>query len=324
MKKLCHISTTKKFLTWFNNDWNKIQSFLEQHQLDGIELGLTIDYPLEKIPKEIVFGVHLSFYPMWIDFYKGDMTKVIKILGNEKEVIKYYNSLDKTAIINSYKLQFERAKKLNPSYLVFHVCHVTPEQSFSYNFDYTNMEVIEYTADLVNKAFKDDKNAPLLLFENLWWPGLTFLNQDEAKILLEKINYKHKGFVLDISHLTLTNKNISTEKQIYEYITMVINKLEKQHYNIKVLHLNKTLPKYYFEQNWQYKLEKYLNSTDELRKMYILKEHIKKLDPHIPFDSIYAKKIVDLVRPNFCVYETSPNNLNQFNFYVKTQNIALK
>ncbi|ONI47683.1 hypothetical protein AN643_04120 [Candidatus Epulonipiscioides saccharophilum] len=90
MKKLCHISTTKKFLTWFENDWNKIQKFLERHQLDGIELGLVSGYPLNKIPKEIVKGVHLSFYPMWIDFYKGDMTKVINLLGDQDSIINQH------------------------------------------------------------------------------------------------------------------------------------------------------------------------------------------------------------------------------------------
>ncbi|ONI48221.1 xylose isomerase, partial [Candidatus Epulonipiscioides saccharophilum] len=267
-------------------------------------------------------GVHLSFYPMWIDFYKGDMTKVINLLGDQDSIIKYYGGLDKQAIIDSYEHQFERAKQLDPEYMVFHVCNSNPIESLTYKFDYTNLEVINYTLDLVNNVFKG--YGPSLLFENLWWPGLTFLNKVEAKYLLDKTEYSNKGFVLDISHLILTNKNISTEHAAYKYIMDVVNKLDMLKKSIKVVHLNKTLPKYYFEQDWNYKLERYLRQENHQRKVEFLKEHIKKMDPHLPFEGCYAKKIIDLVEPEFCVYETSPNSINQFNFYVKIQNEALR
>lgn len=324
MKKLCHISTTKKFLNWFDNDWSKIEKFLEQHQLDGIELGLMNGYSLRKIPKDIVKGVHLSFYPMWIDFYKGDMAKVAKMIGDDDAITQYYGGLSKTAIVDSYKMQFERAKKLEPDYMVFHVCNATPIESFSYNFDYTNVEVIEYAAELINEVFTYAAGDPKLLFENLWWPGLTFLDKSEAELLLNKTVYSKKGFVLDISHLILTNKNISTERYAYEYIREVMANLKELKNDIQVVHLNKTLPKYYFDQDWKYKLEKYLNQTDRQHKLGLLREHIKKMDPHLPFDDPYAKKIVKLIEPKFCVYETSPNSINQLNYYVKSQNEVLR
>lgn len=63
MKRLFHLSTTPRQLDMFEEDWEEIQRFVEKQQMDGIELGLTMTYPIEKIPKEIVKGVHLTFLP---------------------------------------------------------------------------------------------------------------------------------------------------------------------------------------------------------------------------------------------------------------------
>ncbi|OOB80486.1 MAG: xylose isomerase [Epulopiscium sp. Nuni2H_MBin003] len=315
MKKLCHISTTNKFMNWFKNDWDLVREFLYKNELDAIELGLTMDYPIEKIPKDLVHGVHLSFYPMWIDYYKGDYKKVAE-LGID--IKKYYHGM---SLVESYKKQFERAKCLAAEYMVFHVCHITPMHSFDYNFDYTNKEVIETTVQLVNAVFTGD--GPKLLFENLWWPGLTFLDKQQSAMLLEETSYKSTGFVLDVSHLILTNKKIATEKDAYNYIKQVVQNLGMLKDKIEVVHLNKTLPDYYFKQNFEYKLERYVKETDPIRKQAILMDHIKHMDPHVPFDNPYAKEIIQCINPDVCVYETSPTTINEFNYYIKQQHKAL-
>ena len=323
MERLFHISTINKYLEWFEDDWDKIKAFSQRHQMDGVELGLTLDYDIKRIPEGIVKGVHLSFYPMWVDFWKGNLEKVEQILGSKEAIRSYYGGEDKQVIIESYKKQYERAKALGAEYMVFHVSHVCIEDSFTWKFDYTDEEVIDATLELLNEVFPETEEGPLLLFENLWWPGLNYLDKEVTKKLIEGVKYPKKGLLVDVSHLTLTNLQIGTEKGCYTYIKEVINNLGELKDVIYGMHLNKTLPKYYMNQDRSYLLERYRNADSPMLKNRILKQHIQKLDPHRPFDHEIAKKIVEYINPKFCVYETNPEDIYEMAYFLKQQNKAL-
>ena len=323
MERLLHISTTPKYMKWFEDDWRKIEAFNEKHQMDGIELGLTMDYDISKIPEGIVKGVHLSFYPMWLDFWRGDIAKVEEILGGHEALLDYYKGETKQVIIDSYKTQYERAKALKAKYMVLHVSHICIEDSFTWQFDYTDEEVIDATIELVNEVFPEDEDGPMLLFENLWWPGLTYLDKGLTARLLEKVKYRQKGLLLDVSHLTLTNLKIGTEKACYTYIKEVIQNLGELKQFIYGVHLNKTLPKHYMQQDRSYLVERYREAKTPQLKMRVLKQHIQKLDPHQPFDHEVAKQIIEYINPQFCVYETNPNDIYEMAYFIKKQNLAL-
>ncbi len=323
MKRLFHLSTIPRQLQWFNDDWDEVIEFIKKNNIEGVELGLTADYPLHKIPKEIVEGVHLSFYPMWIDFWNNDLDKVIKLLGSREAVHDYYGGFDKQAIIESYKLQYQRAKELGAKYMVFHISHVLIEDSFTFSYAYSDEEVIKASIELINASFEPDEDGPMLLFENLWWPGLTYLRPDLMEELIAKVKYPHKGYLVDISHLILTNPNIATEDQAFRYIQKVIGQLGDLKNSIRGIHLNKTLPKHYMQRDHSYTLKKYQEASQKHLKNKILKSHIQQMDPHQPFDHDAAKKIIELIKPEFCVYETSPSTRYELAYFIKKQNIAL-
>ncbi len=318
MKRLFHLTTTKKYLDWFSNDWSKVYDFMIKHHMDAIELGLTSDYDISKIPTELVYGVHLSFYPTWLEFWRGDLNKVAEIFGGTEKVEKYYGGLSKKDIINSYVYQYHRAKELRARYMVFHVSHVTPIDSFTWEFSYTDKEVLEAAIELINETFTDEE-GPLLLFENLWWPGLTFKDAKLTKWFIERINYPHKGYVMDISHLILTHPQISNEVQAYHYVNKIVENLGESAKYLYCIHLNKTLPKFYFNRDHTYTLNKYQNAPENY-KQSILKKHISMLDPHKPFDHEVAKKIVACIQPKYCVYETNPESIYELGYFIKQQN----
>ena len=324
MERLFHLSTTPKQMELFDEDWEEIKRFVEKQNMDGIEIGLTQTYPLEKIPKEIITGVHLSFYPMWIDFFRQDKEKLSKLFKTEEEIIKYYGGSNPEILIHNYKVQYERAKALGAKYMVFHVCHILPEDSFTFKYDYTDKEVFEETLNLVNAAFDADEDGPMLLFENLWWPGLTYLDKNLAEDFINRVKYKNKGYLVDISHLILTNKEIGNEYEAYKYISKVYKELGNTSKWIKGIHLNKTLPKVYMKRDHSYALEQYKGAKDSRQKQMILKKHINQMDGHKPFDHPIAKKIVDLIKPTYCVYETSPSSRYELAYFIKKQNEALK
>lgn len=324
MEKLFHLSTTPKQLRMFDEDWEAISNFVSKNEMDGIELGLTIDYELDKIPKDIVRGVHLSFYPMWLDFWKGDEEALNQLFPSKEERFAYYKGETPEAIVESYKKQYERAKALGAKYMVFHVSHVLPEDSFTYEFEYTDKDVMEATVELVNKAFPKEADGPLLLFENLWWPGLNYKDPELTKWFIEQIEYPNKGYLVDVSHLILNNNQIGTEKEAYAYIKATMEALGETKKWIKGLHLNKALPKRYMQRDMSYLLKKYQETKDSRQKLTVLKRHISALDGHIPFDHPIAKQIVACINPMYCVYETAPESRYELAYFIKKQNEALR
>lgn len=324
MKKLFHLSTTPKQLGMFEENWEEIKEFVSKNDMDGIELGLTIDYDLEKIPKEIIVGVHLSFYPMWLDFWRSNKKQLAKQFATEEALYAYYKGESPECLVESYRKQYEKAKALGAKYMVFHVSHVLPEDSFTWQFDYTDQEVMEATLELVNAAFPNEEEGPLLLFENLWWPGLNYKDAKLTKWFIEKVQYPNKGYLVDVSHLTLNNSQVGTEEQAYCYIKETIEALGETKKWIKGMHLNKALPKHYMQRNHGYLLKKYQETKDSRQKLTILKKHINALDGHIPFDHPVAKQIVDLIDPLYCVYETAPASRYELAYFIKKQNEALR
>lgn len=323
MEKLFHLSTTPKQLRMFEEDWEEIQRFIAKNKMDGIELGLTMEYDLGQIPKEIIRGVHLSFYPMWLDFWRGNQDKLNTLFESPEAMEAYYKAKMPEELVQNYRIQYERAKSLGAKYMVFHVSHILPEDSFTYEFEYTDKEVMEATVELVNRAFPQEEDGPLLLFENLWWPGLNYKDPVLTKWFIEQIQYPNKGYLVDVSHLILNNNQIGTEKEAYDYIKMIIESLGETRQWIKGMHLNKALPKYYMRRDHSYLLKNYREAKEARQKMAILKKHINALDGHIPFDHPLAKKIVELINPQYCVYETSPASRYELAYFIKKQHEAL-
>lgn len=323
MQKLFHLSTINKYLQWFEDDWDRIRDFTKKHGMDGIELGLTPDYPIERIPEGIVKGVHLRFYPMWLEFWRGDQQLVQKLLGSEEEVKDYYGGLEPSCLVTSYKKQYERAKQLKASYMVFHVSHIRIEDSFTMTYAYTDEEVIDATIELINEVFPADEEGPKLLFENLWWPGLTYTKPHLVKRLLEGINYTQKGCLLDLSHLIITNPKLRSPYQCYTYIQMITKQLRAIGIEMEGVHLNYTLPRDYMIRDHSHLLENYRKATTKQQKNKILKSHIQRMDPHQPFDDEIVQKIIQTIAPKYCVYETNPSSIYEMAHFIKRQNNAL-
>lgn len=68
MLKLMNLSTHDYDLERFNFDSQRITDFLEGHKMDGVELLNPIMWKESILPKKIVRGVHLRYYPTWLDF----------------------------------------------------------------------------------------------------------------------------------------------------------------------------------------------------------------------------------------------------------------
>ncbi len=278
---------------------------------------------MNTIPQKKIKGIHLSYWPTWLDFWRGNQSELLKQFFNQENIELYYGGKTKQVLVSNYKEELKRAQRFSPSYMVFHVSHIQMEHVYSWNFTYSDWEVLEASAQLINQAFGSTDLGIDLLFENLWWPGLNFLDPELTAKFFQLIEYPRKGFMLDIGHLMLTRPQLKSEEEACHYILEKVEKLgELQHY-IKGVHLNKSLVSQYFYQDHSQKEQKLRESSDLWECYMEAGKHIMQLDRHVPFDHPSIQKVIDFIQPEYLVFEFLPESLEQLESMLVVQKKAL-
>ena len=72
-------------------------------------------------------------------------------------------------------------------YVVLHACNSKVIESMTYEFKYSDREVLDSVISLINELFDNEKYTFKLLLENLWWPGLKLTSKEEAEYILKNI-----------------------------------------------------------------------------------------------------------------------------------------
>lgn len=299
----------------------EIMNLLGKHNIDGVELLNPLMWDENIIPSDIVRGVHLKYYPTWLDFWNNNESELLRQFGSTEEIKDYFGGSTRKSIIDNYKREIQQADKIGAEYVVFHVAHVQVEHSYTYEFTYTDEEIIDATAELINEVFKGLNTNIKLLFENLWVPGLTFLNKEMLLRLLEKVQYSNSGFMLDTAHLMNTNLDLTNEKEGIQYILDTVNNLGELRKFIKGIHLNCSLSGKYVKEQIQ-RTHKCKLSLHYMKKNVLF--HIMKIDMHKPFSDVDAKKLIDLIEPEYVIYEFITRSFEELDEYILIQNKALK
>lgn len=323
MLKLINFSTHESDLDRFSRDHSMISQFLKKHEMDGLELIQHSPWDEDVIPSSMIQGLHMRFWPMWLDFWRNDESKLMKIFGEKSVCSHYYGGESREATVEQYRKELEVANKLDVKYVVFHVSHVLLEDCYTYSFNYTDNEIVEAFIEMMNEVLEGFQPNFDILFENLWWPGLTMLDPKIARRLMEEIDYPNKGFMLDIGHLMNTNKGLNKEEEATDYILQVLKGLEDMAIHIKGIHLNSSLSGEYVKK--KIKSYKGCDGQGNFFERYIEAfSHIAQIDRHIPFCHSSIKKVVDYVNPQYLVYEFIARSLNELDEYIKEQNRALQ
>lgn len=323
MLKMINMSTLSSDLERFHNDYNEIEIFLKKHKLDGLELIQYDTRVASMIPPKLIKGLHMSFWPYWLDFWRMDLHELNKQFGNASICRQYYGGESPTVLVEYYRNEIESAIKMKADYVVFHVSNVRPEHCYNYRFTYNDREVVEASIQLINEVLNGVEAHFDVLFENLWWPGLTLLDRETAVMLIEGIKYPYKGFMLDIGHLMNTNINLEDENQAVEYIVDVLEQLGEVSDYIEGIHLNSSLSGEY--------VKSVINSTCSHRYERIndfaqydeLCRHIMNIDHHLPFISPSINKLISIVNPQYLVYEMLTDSIATLEKYVQIQNNVL-
>lgn len=312
MLQLVNFSNSRYDMKMLHNDTGKLQTFLAKHQLDGVELMMCEPWTLEnKGLKAFAKGVHLKFWPFWLDFWREDQQALLRQFGSETQIVSYYEAENRWQWLELYKENVRMAVELGVEYLVFHVSNTRKEEVFTWDFHAQDAEVVEAAIEVLNELTPLIPEHTAILFENLWWPGLTLLNAELVEKLLSKVNHKNTGIMLDTGHLMHTNPFLRSQEEGVQYILDTLAQLGEHQQRIKGVHLHHSLAGEYIQGC----------SREVPHDCSLLKvlEHVMNIDKHLPFSHPAAGKILERIQPEYLIHEFIYDSLESWSAKVCLQ-----
>lgn len=287
--------------------YEDLDRFADQKELvefmngfDGVELMQFEEDRKGKIPKEKVIGLHMGYFPYWVDFWNGNEEALLKEFDSRENWERAYGGNDRSAIVNRLKKDLKWAHHYGAEYVVFHVSDARIEETFTLKYQHTDEEVIDATIELINELLKNEDGSIAFLVENLWQPGLSFTRPEMTRRLLEGIQYPNKGIMLDTGHLLHTNLKLRTLEEGLGYIHSLLDEHGELCKYIRGVHLNQSLTGEYCEEIMKNPPD--LGNTYEERfgKMFW---HAFAVDKHLPFTCDGIKELIDRISPEYLTFE---------------------
>ena len=317
MLQLVNISNYISDNELMDNSPERLRNFLERHHLDGLEMMFCGPWDAHLHRSEWMHGCHLRFWPWWLDFWRGDQEALLQQLGSQEEIAACYGGTSHEAWLDIYRNNIRTATEAGVKYLVFHVSHARVPELFSWQFSATCREVIEATIEVINALAPDIPQDTALLFENLWWPGLTLRDKELTAMLLDNVTHRNIGIMLDTGHLMNTNPELRTEKEGARYILNTLESLGSYARYVRGIHLHKSLSGKYLRVS---------QTNRDFKVKYNMEEvmnHVLKIDEHRPFTTSAVQSIIDYVQPEFLVHEFMYKNMTDWEQKIGQQQKAL-
>lgn len=318
MKKLMNLAIAGNlFEEGFESEYSQVKNFLQKNGMDGLEIILYGDYEVNRMPRDLIYGHHLLYWPNWIDLWRGNEVQLMDQFEDKDNLKAYYGFSDRQGMLAYLQNEFEIAKELDVKYMVLHVSNVSFEEAFTCDYRYDDLEVMKVSLELINEVFIGQ--GPLLLFENLWLPGLNFIDVEMTKWFYDRVDYSNKGFLLDIAHLMGTARHIDTVDQGIDYVHEVLDDLGDLVDEIHGIHLSKTIAGPYLREDQSQRLERYRQRESFVEGFKTISAHIKAIDSHQPFDHPRIMEIINRVKPDYLVYEFLANDINELEKMLQLQ-----
>jgi len=316
MLQLVNLSNYTSDIELIQNSADCLQEFLNHYQLDGLEMMVCAPWDPKVHKKEWVQGVHLRFWPNWLDFWRGDKQELLRQFGSEEQVAACYGAITREGWLDIYRENIREAKLAGAKYVVFHVSQARIAEVFHWQFHFTDRQIIEATIEVVNALAEDIPNDMEILFENLWWPGLTLKDQELTALLLDGVKHSNVGIMLDIGHLMNTNQQLKTQDEGIKYILETIEGLGAYKHYIHGIHLHYSLSGEYIKSSRGERVTEYT--------MNEVMNHVLKIDQHLPFSTPAVGKLIDYIKPKYLVHEFMYTSLEDWSQKVKIQQRAIQ
>lgn len=309
-------------IDWYENELKErgtsVAEIVQRLGVDGIEQFIYTTTPPQPSYKDITVGVHLNYWPYWMDFWLKKAKRLRQQFRNIRERTTYFkDAMSCDEWLSVIRLNIGAALSQNPEYLVWHVAEADNETAFTYDFNYTDREVLTAAADVFNAVADEIPAHVTVLFENLWWPGLRLTDARRVKYFFERIQRKNVGIMLDTGHLMNTNLRLRTEAEGADYVCSTIDKLGEYAELIKGVHLSCSLSGAY-QQSFERKIPSKITSE-------VVWKHIASIDRHDAFTSSAAvKQILGCMQPDYINHELNYDNLAELEEKVGRQLSLLK
>lgn len=318
MKTLFNITTSEDDVDRFESSAD-FEEMLNP-QFDGVELMYYGEDERQIIPKDKVVGYHMQFFPAWLDFWVGNEERLFKEFDTRENWERYYGGTGREGIIGRLKEDLNMAHKYGAEYVVFHVSESTVEEAFTWNYHYSDEEVVDATAELLNELFKDEDGRTALLLENLWQPGLQMTQPEITKRLLDQIEYPNKGIMLDTGHLLHTNTGLKTQEEGISYIQQILDEHGELCQHIRGVHLNQSLTGEYCESTKNHPPKMEPTFAGRYNQMFF---HAFAADKHEPFTGEGVKELIERIAPEYLTFEFITADNAQHRRYLEQQLKAL-
>ncbi|NCB42666.1 MAG: AP endonuclease [Clostridia bacterium] len=318
MKTLFNFTTNEFDLLRYSNS-KEIAADLEG--FDGLELMCYDPDPSGLVLPDFVTGVHMSFFSYWMDFWNGNEEALINEFDNLENCEKYYGGLVRESLLSRFRNDLSKAEAYGAEYVVFHVADCSTEEVFTRRFKYSDEEVVDNTCSLLNTLFDGINDGPLLLLENLWYPGFDFTKPEITRRLLQGIHYKNIGIMLDTGHLLHTKNSLKTQEEGLSYINRQLDLHGEFADHIKGIHLNQSLSGTLARKTQQNPPS--MSTLYEDRQWQLL-EYVMKIDRHKPFTCPGVADLVRRISPNYLIFELMSESREQHKKCLLQQKEALR
>lgn len=296
MRQLVNVSNTSYDQQILNEMPLGLDGFLREQTLDGVEMFIYGDWD-GCLAKGKIDGVHLRFWPYWLDFWHGKKEQVLQELGTVDKIRQVYGADTPEVWLEIWKDNIRQAVKAGARYLVLHVGDVTLPEMYTWRFHVSDQEVIRGTIELVNALDEVLPDDMLLLFENLWWPGLRLDDAVLLETLLLGVKHRKCGVMLDTGHLMNTNQRIGNEADGFRYILQKVGMLGCLKQVIKGIHLSTSVSGMYVRKTLAESVPDSLTIEQVVR-------HVSLIDQHLPCcEQALVEKLLDQVEPDWVVHE---------------------
>ena len=302
--------------------WTAFRQALNRCGCDGLE-GIWVGeaFPAD-LPRDLMIGYHLTFYPDWLDFYRDDRPALTEKFGSPEIAAAFYGGHGREGLLEQYRLDLERAAAMQVKYVVFHVSDVSLEECYTYRWLHTHEEVIDAAVELINTLLKGQDWPFEFLVENQWWPGFTFTDPKLTARLLEGIAYPRTGIMLDTGHLMNACTALRTQAEGAAYIQQMLDLHGSLAKAVRGVHLHQSLSGDYVRAHTG-SLPEGL-PKDYFQRFSVSYSHILNIDLHQPWTDPAICPVLERLDPAYLTHEMTARTIAQRMEAVRIQAETLK
>ncbi|UUX93301.1 hypothetical protein [Methanoplanus endosymbiosus] len=322
-KEFINFSVYEYDLKKFGGEWESIRKFLAENELDGVEMLVNFDEVPESIPPDVVGAVHLPSFTGWYRLKTDNSFKVPDYFSDGGEKY-FYGGRSYSEVIENFMDCLTNVSSLNPAYGVYHGGYIETEQSFCREKFCSDSDVLTETAEFLNETasrFPGGEPPFDIFIENLWSPGLTFLDSGAVAEFCDSLKFKKWGLMLDTGHLMNASKCCYTEEEGIDCVLSVLDEQERKVINnIRGLHFHYSASAEYHNNMAEPENFNDMNQND---KFICIMEHFGKIDHHRPFSSERCSEIIDYVKPDYLTHEFIMQTYEEIDSALKQQKNAI-